>query len=67
MTNATITITTKNNSDARRLGERAIRVPGAVSVKHLGGKRVRVETSDQVATTEWCDASHVVASYEVDQ
>jgi hypothetical protein len=60
-----ITIKARNNSDARRMGERSIRIPGAVSVKHTGMKNVKVVSSDLEATKTWLDAAFEVDSYTV--
>ena len=60
-----ITITTKSNSIAKRVSASIGSIPGAVSVRHLGGKRVQITTGDIQATESWCDSPNsVVVSYE---
>lgn len=53
----------RNNADARRMGSRQIRVPGAQSVTHTGGKNVRVISCAPDTTKAWLDKAFEVDSY----
>ena len=57
-----VIITLKNAAEARRVNVDVI--PGAVSTRSLGGKRVQVTTSDIAKTETWLDTPGNVTAYE---
>jgi hypothetical protein len=54
----------RNNADARRIG--SVRIPGAASARHTGGKMVKIETYAVDTVRAWLDAAHEVNSYEIE-
>lgn len=65
MAQITVRVTMRNNSDARRAD--VLETVGSAKARHNGGKLVivTVDSDDVSEATQLLDASHAVASYEV--
>jgi hypothetical protein len=62
----TINIQARNNADARRMGSREIRIPGANSQRHTGRKNVVVTTRNLATVVAWLDEAWEVDDYEIE-
>ena len=63
----TYRIQCRNNADAVRIGNRSVRVPGAVRSRHLGRKTVLVTSVEILITEKWLDSAHEVESWTVEE